>query len=90
MKKLFALLLAVLMVLSCFAACEKEPATDSEYVKKNGKLIVGITDYEPMTTKMQTANGPASMLNLQDSSPRNWVSKLSSSSLLTGARRSSS
>jgi len=55
MKKLFALLLAVLMVLSCFAACEKEPATDSEYVKKNGKLIVGITDYEPMDYK--DANG---------------------------------
>ena len=51
MKKLFALLLAVLMVLGCFAACEKEPATDSEYVKKNGKLIVGITDYAPMDYK---------------------------------------
>ena len=51
MKKLFAMLLAVLMILSCFAGCAKEPATDSEYVKKNGKLIVGITDYAPMDYK---------------------------------------
>ena len=27
------------------------PKSDTEYVKKNGKLIVGITDYEPMDYK---------------------------------------
>ena len=32
------MLLALVMVLSCFAACAAEPKTDSEYVKKNGKL----------------------------------------------------
>ena len=51
MKKLFAMLLALLMVLSCFAACGAQPKTDSEYVKKNGKLVVGITDYAPMDYK---------------------------------------
>lgn len=51
MKKLFAMILALLMVLSCFAACAAEPKTDSEYIKKQGKLIVGITDYAPMDYK---------------------------------------
>ena len=51
MKKFIAMLLATLMLLTCFAGCNAEPATDSEYVKKNGKLIVGITDYAPMDFK---------------------------------------
>ena len=51
MKKIIATLLALLLVLSCFAGCNAEPKTDSEYVKKNGKLIVGITDYAPMDYK---------------------------------------
>ena len=52
MKKFIAMLLALMMVLACFAGCNKaEPATDSAYVKKNGKLIVGITDYAPMDYK---------------------------------------
>ena len=51
MKKFIAMLLATLMLLTCFAGCNAEPATDSEYVKKNGKLIVGITDYAPMDYK---------------------------------------
>ena len=51
MKKIIAMLLAALMILTCFAGCNAEPATDSEYVKKNGKLIVGITDYAPMDYK---------------------------------------
>ena len=29
----------------------KSAKSDTEYVKKNGKLIVGITDYEPMDYK---------------------------------------
>lgn len=51
MKKVFAIALAVLILATCFAGCAAEPQTDSEYVKKNGKLIVGITDYAPMDFK---------------------------------------
>ena len=53
MKKLVAVLLSALLVLS-FAACGNTPAgeqTDSQYVKEKGKLVVGITDYAPMDYK---------------------------------------
>ncbi|MBQ7778506.1 MAG: transporter substrate-binding domain-containing protein [Oscillibacter sp.] len=55
MKKLFALLLAGMMILS-LAACgakKEEPAADSDtaYVKANGKIVVGITDFAPMDYK---------------------------------------
>lgn len=57
MKRMIALLLAVLMVLTCccFASCSKEDGSDLEYVKKKGKLVVGITDFKPMDYK--DANG---------------------------------
>ena len=65
MKKFIALIMALLMVLCCFAGCGKQetPATndapdtaqkadsDLAYVKGKGKLIVGITDYAPMDYK---------------------------------------
>jgi len=51
MKKMFVMLLAVLMVLSCFAACGDKSGSDLDYVKENGKLVVGITDYAPMDYK---------------------------------------
>lgn len=51
MKKMIALILAVLMVVTCFAACSAADASDLEYIKKKGKLIVGITDYAPMDYK---------------------------------------
>ena len=53
MKKMFALVLAILMVASLFTACgaSKAPETDLSYIKNNGKLIVGITDYAPMDYK---------------------------------------
>ena len=52
MKKFVSIMLASLLILVCFAGCSAaEPATDSAYVKKNGKLIVGITDYAPMDYK---------------------------------------
>lgn len=57
MKKLTTLLLALLMVLS-LTACgntdkkdtvnQSEDESDLEYVKDNGKLIIGYTDYAPM------------------------------------------
>ncbi len=65
-KKILAVLLAILMVGAVFAACSKggnteEPsaasetpaaeASDFEYIKGKGTLIVGITDYAPMDYK---------------------------------------
>jgi len=63
MKKIFAMLLALTMILS-LAACggskkeepkqeetkteETAPETDATYIEGNGKLVVGITIYEPM------------------------------------------
>lgn len=64
MKKILAILLAALMLVA-FAACgakkddtaskatETAAAADSDlaYIKENGKLVVGITDYAPMDFK---------------------------------------
>lgn len=56
MKKIFALMLALIMIFS-FAACgEVEEASDLEYIKDKGTLIVGITDYEPMNYKDVNGN----------------------------------
>ena len=50
MKKLTALVLALMMLLSMAACAAKEPSTDSDldYVTKKGTLVVGITDFAPM------------------------------------------
>jgi len=56
MKKFIALFLAVLMLAACFAGCAKKEATDSAYVAKNKKLVVGITDYAPMDYKDENGN----------------------------------
>lgn len=50
-KRLFVLMLAVVMVLSMAACSSKKEATDSDYIKEKGKLVVGITDFEPMDYK---------------------------------------
>lgn len=58
MKKLLALTLAVLMIACCFAGCGKKAPvnkTDLEIIKDNGKLVVGVTIYEPMN--YQNADG---------------------------------
>lgn len=47
MKKIFALLLAVLMVATMLASCGMKKS-DLENVKDAGKLVVGVTVYEPM------------------------------------------
>ena len=51
MKKLIALLLAMMLMLTCFTACSAKEDSDMAYVKKNGKIVVGITDYAPMDYK---------------------------------------
>ena len=55
MKKLFVTMLALVLVISCFAGCgaKKEASSDSDlaYIQEKGTLIVGITEYEPMDYK---------------------------------------
>ncbi|HPR40649.1 MAG TPA: transporter substrate-binding domain-containing protein [Oscillospiraceae bacterium] len=51
MKKLFALIMAMLMVAVLFSGCSEEtqdPSNDWENVEKAGKLVIGITDYPPV------------------------------------------
>ena len=57
MKKMFVMVLALVLALSCFTACGGSKAdSDLEYIKKNGKMIVGITDYAPMDYKDDNGN----------------------------------
>ena len=53
MKKLFVTMLAVILVMGCFAGCgaEQADASDLAYIQEKGTLIVGITEYEPMDYK---------------------------------------
>ena len=50
MKKIIAVLLAVLMMVACFAGCGASNSVQSDlsYVQEKGKLVVGITDFAPM------------------------------------------
>lgn len=59
--KVLALILSAVLVVACFAACSKQGGnddkqvnatqSDSDYIKEKGKLIVGITEFEPMDYK---------------------------------------
>lgn len=51
MKKIIAMLLAIMLMLSCFTACGAKDDSDMAAIKKNGKIVVGITDYAPMDYK---------------------------------------
>ncbi len=47
MKRFLALLVVCVLALTCFVGCSKS-GSDLDYVKEKGKLVVGITDFEPM------------------------------------------
>ena len=51
MKKFTAMLLAIILMLTCFTACGAKADSDMATIKKNGKIVVGITDYAPMDYK---------------------------------------
>lgn len=52
MKKLFAILVSVLLIVAVLAGCSsKKEAGDVETITNNGVLVVGITDYAPMDYK---------------------------------------
>lgn len=56
MKKIIAMLLVMVLALSLLTACGSKPASDLDTIKKNGKLVVGITDYAPMDYKDENGN----------------------------------
>ena len=56
MKKTFALLLALVLALTCLTACGSSSDSDLKYIQKKGTLIVGITDYAPMDYKDENGN----------------------------------
>ena len=47
MKKILALILALAMAL-CLGACGDKEKPDTEYIKDNGKMVIGITLFAPM------------------------------------------
>ena len=60
MKKFFAMAFVLILALGCFTGCANTSASDTDTntsasdmdaVKKAGKIVVGITDYEPMDYK---------------------------------------
>ena len=51
MKKMFALMLAMVLVLSLFTACGGSADSDLKAIQDKGKIVVGITDYAPMDYK---------------------------------------
>ena len=56
MKKVFALVLALILALSCLTACGASSDSDLKYIQKKGTMIVGITDYAPMDYKDENGN----------------------------------
>ena len=51
MKRVLVMLLAALMVLTCFAGCGASGKSDLKYIQDKGTMIMGITDYAPMDYK---------------------------------------
>ena len=56
MKKLFAMVMAMLLVLSCFAGCVQKSGSDLKDIQNKGKIVVGITEYAPMDFKDENGN----------------------------------
>jgi polar amino acid transport system substrate-binding protein len=56
MKKLFALVMVLVMTLTCFAACGGNSGTDLENIQEKGKIVIGITEYAPMDYKDENGN----------------------------------
>lgn len=59
LTKVLAVILSEILVVACFAACSKatddnqnnSAQADSEYITEKGKLVVGITEFEPIDYK---------------------------------------
>ena len=56
MKKMIAVLLILVLTLSCFVGCGAKEASDMAAIKKAGKIVIGITDYAPMDYKDENGN----------------------------------
>lgn len=58
LKKVLAVVLCVLFVSGMFAACSKSnnSKSDLDYVKTKGKMVIGVTLYEPMNYKDENGN----------------------------------
>ncbi len=56
MKKIVAMMLSLIMVLSLAACGTNGTDSDMEYVKEKGKLVVGITEFAPMDYKDEDGN----------------------------------
>ena len=51
MKKIISLVLVMVMAVTLFAGCGAKETSDLKTVEKNGKIVIGITDYAPMDYK---------------------------------------
>lgn len=56
MKKMIALLLALMMLLTLAACAKKTSDSDMAYVKDKGTLVIGITDFAPMDYQDESGN----------------------------------
>lgn len=54
MKKFLSVLMACLLLCLTFAGCGSNSESDMQYVKEKGKLVVGVTSFEPMDYKEGT------------------------------------
>ena len=48
MKKIFVILISLLLLCACFDKTKENTGSDLEYIKEKGTLIVGVTYFEPM------------------------------------------